>query len=172
MMEMIRLTDNKLSILFFVKALNIPLLNEHITEYFIKKYLISYFVLQQLLAELVESNHLNYVKGRQNHYYTISEKGKEVLNFFQSRIDYNIRQDILNYARENRDRLRNESQSTANYKRLDNNEYEVILQVMEDDIIIMDLKLTVANADQAQTICFNWKTKAPEVYKKIMESLI
>jgi hypothetical protein len=55
---------------------------------------------------------------------------------------------------------------------LDNNEYEVILQVMEDDIIIMDLKLTVANADQAQTICFNWKTKAPEVYKKIMESLI
>jgi predicted transcriptional regulator len=172
MMKMAELADNKLSILFFVKSLNIPLTNEQITEFFIKKYLMNYFDLQQLLSELVESQHLSYMEGRQSHYYTITEKGKEALEFFRSRIDYHTREMITTYADQNRNRIRNESQLTADYSRLDNNEYEVLLRVTEGEITLMELKLNVINANHAKTICSNWRAKAPAVYKKIMESLI
>ena len=171
-MKLTELAGHKLSVLFFVRALDIPLTNEQITEFFIKTFFLNYFDLQQLLAELVETQHLAYMEGRQFSYYTLTDKGREALDFFQSRIDYHVRQDILKYAHENRDRLRNESQLTAGYKRLDNNEYEVTLRVMEGDMVLMELKLNVINAKQAKTICSNWKTNAPEVYKKVIESLI
>jgi predicted transcriptional regulator len=171
-MRMAELAGNKLSILFFVQTLNIPLTNEQITEFFIKKFMMNYFDLQQLLVELVESRHLAYMEGRQSNYYTLTEKGWEALDFFHSRIDAKSRQDIISYAEENRNRLRNESQLTADYKRLNNQEYEVVLRVMEGDMSLMELKLNVINITQAKTICSNWKSKAPEVYRKIMESLI
>jgi predicted transcriptional regulator len=166
------LAANKLTILYFVKSLNIPLTNEQIIEFFIKKYFMNYFVLRQLLSELVDSQHLAYTECRQSHYYTLTQKGNDALDFFHSRIDLQTRETISSYADENRDRLRNESQLTADYNRLDNNEYEVSLRVMEGSMVLMELKLNVINADQAKTICSNWRTKAPEVYRKIMESLI
>jgi predicted transcriptional regulator len=171
-MKQAELADNKLSLLFFVKSLNIPLTNEQITEFFIKKYIMNYFDLQQMLSELIESQHLNYMECRQSHYYTLTEKGREVLDFFRSRIDLNTRDMITAYANENRNRIRNESQLTADYSRLDNNEYEVLLRVMEGEIVLMELKLNVINSGQAKLVCSNWRAKAPEVYKKIMESLI
>jgi predicted transcriptional regulator len=171
-MKIKELAGNKLSVLFFARALGIPLTNEQITEFFIKTYFLNYFDLQQILAELVESQHLAYMECRQSHYYTLADKGREALDFFQNRIDVHVQEDIIKYAHENRDRLRNESQLTANYKRLDNNEYEVALRVMEGDMILMELKVNVINVEQAKIICSNWKSKAPEVYKKVMESLI
>ncbi|HHY81640.1 MAG TPA: DUF4364 family protein [Clostridiales bacterium] len=171
-MKMAELADNKLSILFYAQALNIPLSNEQITEFFIKKYFLNYFDLQQLLAELVESQHLSYMEGRHYHYYTLTNKGREALKFFSSRIDVNTRRSILEYADENRDRMRKESQLTADYKRLDNQEYEVMLRVMEGEMVLMEMKLNVINSEQAKIICSNWRSKAPEVYKKVMESLI
>lgn len=169
---MAELAGNKLSILFYAQALNIPLNNEQITEFFIKKLLINYFDLQQMLAELVETQHLSYMEGRQSRYYTLTSKGREALEFFRSRIDINTRQTILEYADANRDRMRKESQLTADYKRLDNQEYEVMLRVMEGEMILMEMKLNVISSEQAKTICSNWRKKAPEVYKKVMESLI
>ena len=85
-MKLSELAGNKLSVLFFVRALNIPLTNEQITEFFIKTYFLNYFDLQQLLSELVESHHLAYMEGRQCSYYTLTKKGREALDFFQSRI--------------------------------------------------------------------------------------
>ena len=171
-MKMAELADNKLSILFFAQCLRIPLTNEQITEFFITKYLMNYFELQQLLSELVESRHLSYMEGRQSHYYTLTDKGKEALHFFHSRIDYQTREMIETYADQNRDRIRKESQLTAEYRRLSSNEYEVLLRVMEKDITLMELHLNVTDASQAKTICSNWRAKAPAVYKKIMETLI
>ncbi|NLC44139.1 MAG: DUF4364 family protein [Clostridiales bacterium] len=171
-MKIAELADNKLSILYYVQTLGIPLTNEQIIEFFIKNYLMNYFDLQQLLVELVESLHLAYMEGRQNHYYSITEKGSEVLSFFHSRIEHHTKQDILIYAEENRIRLRNENQLTADYKQLDDQEYEVTLRVMEGSINLMELKVNVTNSKQAKIICSNWRAKAPEVYKKTMESLI
>ena len=105
-MKTAELAGTKLSMLFFAQTMGIPLTNEHITEFFIKTYFLNYFDLQQLLVELVESQHLAHMEGRQSHYYTLTDKGREALDFFQNRIQPHIRQDILNYANNNRDRLR------------------------------------------------------------------
>lgn len=171
-MKRMDLADNKLSILFFVDTLNIPLTNAQITEFFLIKYFMNYFDLQQLLGELVDSQHMIYMEGRNSNYYFVAEKGKEALIFFRTRIDFHTQELITTYAKENRDRIKKESQLTADYSRLDNNEYEVLLRVMEGEITLIELRLNVISIDQAKTLCNNWKAKAPEVYKSIMESLM
>lgn len=166
------LANNKLYILLFIDTIDFPLTNIQITEFFIKKYIMSYFDLQQLLSELVESDHLDFMKGRHNDYYSISKIGKQALALFKNRIDEYTKEIIFEYAEANRDRIKKESQLSSNYTRLDDNNYEVSLCVLEDDITLLDLKLNVINIKQAKSICSHWDSKAPEVYKKIMESLI
>ena len=94
-MKTAELAGTKLSMLFFAQAMGIPLTNEHITEFFIKTYFLNYFDLQQLLVELVESQHLAHMEGRQSHYYTLTDKGRDALDFFQNR-SAPYPQDILN----------------------------------------------------------------------------
>jgi hypothetical protein len=42
---------------------------------------------------------------------------------------------------------------------------------MENDIVLIDLRLSVTDRKQARIICNNWDTKAPEIYKYIMQQL-
>lgn len=171
-MRRVDLADNKIAILFFVNSLNIPLTNEQITDFFVNKYLMNYFDLQQFLSELFESNLLFYMENRNSHLYSITDTGKETLELFTNRIDSYARDMITRYSDENRERLKKESQLTAYYKRLENNEYVAILRVMEGRLTLLELRLNLTTMDQAKNICDKWKIKAPEVYKKIMESLI
>ena len=60
-MKTAELAGTKLSMLFLHRQWSIPLTNEHITEFFIKTYFLNYFDLQQLLVELVESQHLSHI---------------------------------------------------------------------------------------------------------------
>jgi len=166
------LADNKLAILYFFDSLGIPLTNEQVTDFFVNKYLMNYFDLQQFLAELFETEHLCYMESRNSNFYSITERGKETLRLFSSRIDTYTRNMIEDFVLANRSRLKRESQLIADYKRLENNEYLAVLKVMEGTITLIELKLNLTTMEQAKSVCEKWKVKAPEVYKKIMESLI
>jgi hypothetical protein len=83
-MKIAELAGNKLSVLFFAQALGIPLTNEQITEFFIKTYFLNYFDLQHILAELVESQHLVHMEGRQNPLLYPDGQRKGSLGFFQN----------------------------------------------------------------------------------------
>ena len=171
-MRRLDLADNKITILFFVNSLNIPRTNEQITEFFVNRYLMNYFDLQHLLSELCETNHLYYIDNRNSHLYSITDTGKEAIDLFSSRLDSYTKDMILTYTEQNRERLIKESQLTAEYKRLENNEYVAILRVMEGTITLIELKLNLTTMEQAKSVCDKWQLKAPEVYRKIMESLI
>jgi hypothetical protein len=43
---------------------------------------------------------------------------------------------------------------------------------MEGTITLIELKLNLTTMEQAKSVCDKWQLKAPEVYRKIMESLI
>ncbi|HOB19195.1 MAG TPA: DUF4364 family protein [Candidatus Atribacteria bacterium] len=171
-MRRMDLADNKLAILYFFDSLGIPLTNEQVTDFFVNKYLMNYFDLQQFLAELFETEHLCYMESRNSNFYSITERGKETLRLFSSRIDTYTRNMIEDFVLANRSRLKRESQLIADYKRLENNEYLAVLKVMEGTITLIELKLNLTTMEQAKSVCEKWKVKAPEVYKKIMESLI
>jgi predicted transcriptional regulator len=165
------LAENKLLILYFVGVLDIPLTNSQITQYFLENNLMNYFDLQQYLSELVSADFLNCMEARSKHFYSITSKGSETLDFFKRRISFSLREAISIFAEENRSRLKKESQISAEYTRLSDESYEVACRVMEQDLILLELKINVPTKSQAKIISANWKSKAPEIYKTIMKYL-
>ena len=166
------LAENKLSILYFVKCLGIPLTNSQITQFFIENNFMNYFVLQQSFIELVSGELLDSITAGNMEFFVLTPKGDEVLSFFQHRITPYIKNSIETFAELNRDRLKKESQLTSDYKRISDKEYEVTCKVREKNLILLELKLNVPSSEQAKIICENWKLRAPEVFKAIMDRLI
>jgi hypothetical protein len=122
----------------------------------------NYFDLQQLLGELVSSQHISCLDTGHKSFYSLTPMGLKALNFFKNRIPDWLRESIDVYARQNRNRFKRENQIVAEYKRVSPDEYEVTL---------IELKLSVTDSKQARIICNNWDTKAPEIYKFIMQNL-
>jgi len=165
------LAENKLSILYYLYSLDIPLTNSQITQFFLENNVMNYFDLQQLLSELVSSQHISCLDTGHKSFYSLTSTGLKALNFFKNRIPEWLREVIDAYARQNRNRFKRENQIIAEYKRVSPDEYEVTCKVMENDITLIELKLSVTDNKQARIICNNWDTKAPEVYKFIMQNL-
>lgn len=167
----INTADNKLAILYYVHSLDIPLTNTQVTQFFLENDIMNYFDLQQLLGQLVSSDHLTCLETGHKSFYSITEKGRKTLHLFLDHIPKWLRHAINVYATQNRHRFKRENQITAEYKRVSSKEYQVICRVMENDIVLIDLRLSVTDRKQARIICNNWDTKAPEIYKYIMQQL-
>lgn len=166
------LADDKLSILYFMGCLGIPLTNGQITRFFIDRNIINYFDLQQYIIELIEGGLINNMETNHSQFLTITPKGKEALYFFQKRISPTLRNIIESYAEKNRALLKDESQITADYHKIAHEQYEVVCKVREKELVLMELKLNVPSSGQAQEICESWKLRAPEVFKSILDNLI
>lgn len=166
------LADKKLSILYFLACLNIPLTNSQITRFFIESNLINYFDLQQYIIELKSGELIDSMETGNTQFFSLSARGDEALSFFRKRIPLTLRNTIESFAEKNRNILKSESQIIADYKKIAHNQYEIICKVAERDILLMELKLNVHSGDQAKEICEKWRSKAPEIFKAIVDHLI
>ena len=166
------LAEDKLSILYFMGCLGIPLTNGQITRFFVENNIINYFELQQYIIELISGGLIDNMETGNSQFLTLTSKGNKVLTFFKKRISPTLRNIIESYAENNRDRLKDESQITADYKKINHKQYEVLCRVTEKDMVLMELKLNVPDSSQAKTICENWRLRAPEVFKAMLDRLI
>ena len=101
----------KLIILYMLNKVNFPLTNSQISEFFLEKNYTSYFTLQQVITELVDSHLISIETVRNSSYYHITSEGSETLGFFGNKIPgaivddmdiYLISLDIFDY--EDKDR--------------------------------------------------------------------
>jgi predicted transcriptional regulator len=154
--QAINIADNKLSILYYVHSLDIPLTNTQVTQFFLENNIMNYFDLQQLLGQLVSSEHLICLETGHKSFYSITQKGRRTLRLFQGHIPKWLRHAIDIYTAQNLNKFKRENQITAEYKRVSSKDYQVICRVMENDIVLIDLRLSVTDSKQARIICNNW----------------
>ncbi|NLJ41207.1 MAG: DUF4364 family protein [Clostridiales bacterium] len=166
------MADDKLTILYYIQCLGIPLTNGQITRFFTENTIINYFDLQQYILELVSGGLVNNIETGNLQLLVMTNKGNEALSYFRKRIPPALRNTIESYAEENRSYLKGESQITADYKKIDHNQYEVVCKVTEKDLVLMELKLNIPTSEQAKDICRNWKAHAPKVFKGILDDLV
>ncbi|HZJ83059.1 MAG TPA: DUF4364 family protein [Clostridia bacterium] len=166
------LADDKLSILYLIDCLGIPLTNGQVTRFFTDYSSVNYFDLQQYLIELISGGLVDEMATGNSQFISITPKGREALSYFRKRISPHLRNIIESYAEKNRSSLKDENQITADYKKITDKEYEVICRVMENELVLMELKLNVPNSQQAKQICEKWRLRAPEVFKAIYDRLV
>lgn len=166
------LTLYKLMILYMLDNLDFPLTNSQLSEFFVNHGYTSYFHLQQAINELVESSFLRGEMIRNTTNYHMTESGKETLQMFESKIPDPIKEDILNYFKENKYALRREVSITADYYPIKKGEYMVKTLIKEKGITLMELNINVVSKEQAIAICDHWKEKSDSVYSTIMGMLL
>lgn len=165
-------TIYKLIILYLLQQVDFALTNGQICAFIAEEEYTDYFTVQQTLAEMLETGLLEKEVVRNTTQYTVTESGKETLNYFMGEISQGIRDDVASYLKENKFKLREENAVVADYSNNENGEYTVRLQVKEKQDIIIDLSLEVPIEKQAILFCDNWKKKSSQIYQYLMKELM
>ncbi len=162
----------KLIVLSMLDRVDFPLTNAQISDFILTKEYTNYFTLQQVLAELVETDLAEMHTVHNSSYYRMTEQGKETLNFFGHMVSAAIHQDMDQYFKENAITLRDEMSTKAEFFPNNHGEYSVHLQVTEKESPLIDLTLSVPSEGQANTMCANWKKKNQKLYAHLMQELL
>lgn len=163
---------NKLIILHILNTIEIPLTNTQITNIVLENNIINYFALQESMVELEQSDLVRLEETKQKITFQPTEIGIKTINMFQSKIPKSVRTAITEYITKNKDRIKKESEIQADFSKKSEHEYIVNLKAVENDMVIIDLKLSVVSAKQAKFICEKWKSSSGKIYGQIMDTLI
>ncbi len=165
------MTLNKLSILYFMRTLGLPLTSQQLAELDASEDLMGYFNLQQALADLIESGLLSTIPSVLGDSYIMNEEGLDAIAQFDKRIPDSRRTQLERIAHENREALLIQRQYSATLKKEAPLEYKVELKAYENEKAIFELSFMVTSREAAQRVCDEWSEKASGVYRSIVMQL-
>ena len=165
------LAENKLLVLYVIKSLRQPISKTQLTEIILENNFINYFTLQQYISELETSKFVEYIEKNNKKLITITTKGENVLSIFNERISP-IKRDIIdNYISKTIDSIKKELTIHSDYTIEKNNSFIVDLKALEDETLLIDLKISVPTKKQATSLCNRWKENPSDIYTKIVQVL-
>lgn len=144
-----------------------PLTESQISQFVLDKGYTNYFNLQIAIKELVEIDFIRPTPERNHSLYEITEQGKEAIELFEFKISDPIKLDILNYLKDQKIELRNESLISSDYYP-SNNEYIAQCSIKERNQTLLEIKIAVPTQEQAIHICDSWKEKNEEIYQYLI----
>ena len=123
------MTLYKLMNLYMLKQVNFPLTNAQLSGFFLDREYTTYFTLQQALNELLEAGLIKMQTLHNSTRYEITREGEETLEFFGKKISPAIVEDMDEYLKENRFRMRNEVGLVSDFYKSTNQDYIVHCEV-------------------------------------------
>jgi DNA-binding PadR family transcriptional regulator len=162
----------KLIILYMLDRVNSPMTNAQISEFVLEKGYTSYFTLQEVLNTLISDGFITEESYHSSTHYTITDSGRETINFFKYKISSSIVSDINLYLSDNKYELKEAVNNISEYYKASNGDYAVHCQVKENGHPIIDLTITVPDEQQADSMCGKWKDASPDIYEYIMTHLL
>lgn len=157
----------KLMILYMLDRVDFPLTESQISQFILDQGYTNYFNLRIAINELVEIDFIRPTQERNHSLYEITEQGKEAIELFEFKISDPIKLDILNYLKEQKIELRNESLISSDYYP-SNNEYIAQCSIKERNQTLLEIKIAVPTQEQAIHICDSWKEKNEEIYQYLI----
>ncbi len=162
----------KLIILQILSKVNFPLSAAQIAEFMVEHRYTTFFRLQEVIADMVDTGLLQTKTENHVTYYSATEQGQDTLRFFNQDIHDDIKDEIAVFIKNNGYEMRMDSSVKANYHWLSDQGYEVHCTVSEGNENLVDLRMTVATEEAARTICNNWYHKNADVYASLMGILL
>ncbi len=163
---------NKIIILQVLSTFGVPLTNNETTEFILENELINYFELQQYLSDLIEAKMIELNCSENEERYYLTDNGKKTLHYFNNRLTQDLRRTINDKVESKKLRIIAKTNISADYFRLDNDEYLVELKVEENNSTLMNLQLNIISNKHAKLICEKWEKEAHFLYGDILGLLI
>ncbi len=165
------LAQNKLLLLYLINNSDKSLSNNDITEFMLEKNYMNYFLVQQFLSELLDSDLVEVESDKDKESYSITKKGIIALSYFEDRILDEFKNDVnLRFAKSVKER-KIETEVVSEFYLKENNQYVVNLKLVENEDILFSMYLDVSNEKQAKKIAENWKKNTDQIYLNIINTL-
>lgn len=168
----IELAENKLLLLYIIKSIKYPISHSQLTDIVLEKSFINYFMLQQYISELKESEFIKYEEKDNKEFVFLTKKGDTVLSLFKDRLSTNKTAIIDDYLSEKTEQIKKELNIFSDYVPDNKDSFIVTLKALEGDCLLLDLNVNVPSKAQAQELCSKWKNNSSEIYNKIIDALI
>lgn len=165
------LTLYKLIVLYMLHRVDFPLTRAQISDFMLEKEYTGFLSLQQAISELTDAGLITAQSVLNRTHLSITEEGKETLNFFGNQINDGIKTDVENFFTENEVHLRNESSILADYYKSTSGEYEAHLTAREKNTKLIDITISVPSEETAAAICDNWQRKNQDIYQYLVSQL-
>ena len=165
------LAQNKLLLLYIIDKSENLLTNELLTEFVLENNYMNYFLIQQYLSELIESEFIEYKDIKDEKKYILLDKGKITLSYFEDRISPAIKDEISNKFFKAKEEQIKAAEVIGEYYQNDDNEYIVNLKLIENTKTLFSLYLNVSTIEQAKLICNTWKDNTEYIYKNLINIL-
>lgn len=166
------MTLYKLMNLYMLKQVNFPITNAQLSNFFLEREYTTYFTLQQALNELLEAGLIKMETLHNSTRYEITREGEETLEFFGKTISPAIIEDMDEYLKENRFRMRNEVGLVSDFYKSTNHDYIVHCEVREGKNVLVNINVSVPDKEQAEIMCNHWKARSQDIYSYIMKALM
>ena len=166
------LAENKLLMLYVLKSIKNPITNTQLTEIILENNFINYFTFQQYLSELEDSEFVEYSEANDKKLLVLTKKGDSVLSLFKDRLSQSKISIIDEYIKDKIELIKKELDIQGDYTIGNNNSFIVNLKAVENQALLLELKLSVPSKKQAVDICTKWKENPSEIYHNIINLLI
>jgi predicted transcriptional regulator len=166
------LAEKKLILLYVINKINVPVSNTQITKIILENRFMNYFYFQQFLLDLCKQNLLQSASTDGKVYYKITDKGREILNYFINHIPLGVKNRVDEASSSIKKKIKNETSVVADFSPENDNQFVVSCKINEDDFSLINLNITVGTKSDARKICDNWHQFPQEIYSEIIEILM
>lgn len=163
--------DVKLITLFIIDSFKMPVPNSFIVDTLMLQPFVNYFDLEQQLSELEEEEFVTYYKEDSDKFYSLTKKGSEALEFFRVRIPKTVRERLLRTIKLKIKELKNALSIKADYEKINDIEYKVLLGISEGNYDMLSISLCVGDEVMAKKMCASFKNDPQSLYSEILSVL-
>lgn len=167
-----KIAIQKLAILYFLQQAAVRVAEQRLTEANAALALMDYFNLQTNLHEMLENHLLLRQEAVNGRFYQITDVGETTLAFFEKDLLQSVRQKIDAYIENNAQEMRLESNVYAEYVRIAQSQYRVILRMIENDVPVFEVSFFAQTHAEADRYVQAWRKNAMKVYSQMFESLL
>ena len=132
----------------------------------------NYFNVQNAFAELLDADLIHCSNTYNTAYYEITPAGRETLELFGNTLSREIRQEIDEYLQANNHEIIQRVTLISDYSKNTNGEYTATCSLMEKNVPIFELKLSVPDEEDAIRICNNWRSSSDDLYAMAVKNLL
>lgn len=164
-------TKQKLMLLFFLREIDYEITSNELFRVFAEQGWMEYFDFQLALTELEEDAYVAALPCAYGQGYRITPHGENTLSLFEEELPHSLRDSLRQYAKRNRDLIRDQSQFAAGTTMMPGGGYAAILRLMDKNTHILDITLQLPDARFAQAACAAWPEQAEQIYQELLARL-
>ncbi|MBR5226567.1 MAG: DUF4364 family protein [Clostridia bacterium] len=167
---------SKLILLFVMEKMEMPLSESSIIDICTNQNSwLNYMKCKDALFQLLDANFV-YVTNTQDNEerYTISMEGQSCLAHFYNKISFELRNQIIDYIKNNRMHFKKSQEYVADYFKNNDGTYSLVMKIRSDNVNypMFEIKIATSSRQTAIEACKKWRENAHLVYEQVYESLI